>query len=186
YRDIAPHDPEGVLQHEWLNARGAIARFDRNAIEIRVLDVQECPQADLAVCAVIVGVLHLLTERFLPQEDQHKVTTEQLHALLLATIRDADEAVIAEPAYLRQLGIRGRLSCKAREIWEHLLALLGAKSPFFQAEFFPAVRHILDKGPLARRILRALSGDLSRRRVEGVYRELCDCLRTGRMFEGNG
>ena len=41
YRDLAPHDPEGVLRHEWVNARGAIARFDRMAIEIRVLDVQE-------------------------------------------------------------------------------------------------------------------------------------------------
>ncbi|MCZ7598158.1 MAG: glutamate-cysteine ligase family protein [Gammaproteobacteria bacterium] len=38
YADIAPHDPDGILQEEWLNSRGAIARFDRNAIEIRVLD----------------------------------------------------------------------------------------------------------------------------------------------------
>ncbi|HEY5623468.1 MAG TPA: glutamate-cysteine ligase family protein, partial [Gammaproteobacteria bacterium] len=39
YRAIAPHDPDGILRHEWLNARGAIARFDRGAIEIRVIDV---------------------------------------------------------------------------------------------------------------------------------------------------
>src|SRR5690606_30349750 len=26
YRDVAPFDPDGTLQHEWLNARGAIAR----------------------------------------------------------------------------------------------------------------------------------------------------------------
>ena len=51
YDDIAPLDPDAVLQHEWLNARGAIARFDRNTIELRVLDVQECPRADLAICA---------------------------------------------------------------------------------------------------------------------------------------
>jgi gamma-glutamyl:cysteine ligase YbdK (ATP-grasp superfamily) len=62
YRDIAPLDPEGVLQHEWLNARGAIARFDRNTIEVRVLDVQECPQADLAICAAIVAVLRAMTD----------------------------------------------------------------------------------------------------------------------------
>ncbi|MBI1915535.1 MAG: glutamate--cysteine ligase [Planctomycetes bacterium] len=130
YRAIAPHDPGGVLQHEWLNARGAIARFDRNAIEIRVLDVQECPAADVAICAGIAGVLHLLIERFLPEKDQHAVTTEQLHAILLATIRDADEAVIAEPSYLRLFGMRGRPSCTAREMWEHLLGLVGAKSPF--------------------------------------------------------
>ena len=62
YRDIAPHDPERVLQHEWLNARGAIARFDRMAIEIRVLDVQETPSMDVAYAALIVEVLKLLLE----------------------------------------------------------------------------------------------------------------------------
>ena len=38
YRQIAPLDPDHVVQYEWLNSRGAIARFDRNAIEIRVID----------------------------------------------------------------------------------------------------------------------------------------------------
>jgi glutamate---cysteine ligase / carboxylate-amine ligase len=60
YADIRPHDPGGVLQHEWLNARGAIARFERNTIEIRVLDVQEHPAADLAIAVLVVAVLEAL------------------------------------------------------------------------------------------------------------------------------
>ena len=60
YADMAPHDPEGVVRHEWCNARGAIARFDRSAIEIRVLDVQECPRADLAIAALVTAVLRAL------------------------------------------------------------------------------------------------------------------------------
>jgi gamma-glutamylcysteine synthetase len=40
YRDIAALDTQGVLQEEWLNSRGAIARFDRHAVEIRVVDCQ--------------------------------------------------------------------------------------------------------------------------------------------------
>ena len=43
YADLAPLDPAGTLRHEWVNARGCIARFDRMALEIRLLDVQECP-----------------------------------------------------------------------------------------------------------------------------------------------
>ena len=35
YSDLEPLDPEGVLRHEWVNARGAIARFDRGTVEIR-------------------------------------------------------------------------------------------------------------------------------------------------------
>ena len=34
YKAIHPLDPKGILAHEWLNARGAIARFERMAIEI--------------------------------------------------------------------------------------------------------------------------------------------------------
>ena len=54
--------PSGVLRHEWVNARGAIARFDRMAIEIRVLDVQETPLMDVAYAALIVDVLKFLCD----------------------------------------------------------------------------------------------------------------------------
>ena len=61
YSDIAPHDPQAILQHEWLNARGAIARFERNTIEVRVLDVQECPAADVAICGLATAALRRLS-----------------------------------------------------------------------------------------------------------------------------
>ncbi|MDW8287787.1 MAG: glutamate-cysteine ligase family protein, partial [Flammeovirgaceae bacterium] len=48
-RDIRPYDQEGILDRHFLNSRGAIARFDRGAIEIRIIDTQECPKADLAI-----------------------------------------------------------------------------------------------------------------------------------------
>jgi hypothetical protein len=32
YADLDPLDPDGTLRHEWVNARGAIARFDRMAM----------------------------------------------------------------------------------------------------------------------------------------------------------
>ena len=60
YQDIAPRDPRGVLRHEWLNSRGAIARFDRHAIEIRVADAQECPLADVAIAAAVSAAVESL------------------------------------------------------------------------------------------------------------------------------
>ena len=44
YADIETLDPAHKLRFEWLNSRGAIPRFDRYAIEIRVMDTQECPR----------------------------------------------------------------------------------------------------------------------------------------------
>ena len=38
-RDIAPYDTDHLLNHFFLNSRGAIARFDRGAVEIRLVDI---------------------------------------------------------------------------------------------------------------------------------------------------
>ena len=100
--------PAGVLRHEWLNSRGAIPRFDRDAIEIRLVDVQECPLADVAIAAAIVAVVEsLYAEQTAALADQQAIRTDRLSHLLLATIRDADEAIVDDVAYLRVLGSSG-------------------------------------------------------------------------------
>jgi gamma-glutamyl:cysteine ligase YbdK (ATP-grasp superfamily) len=177
YAEIAPHDPERVLQHEWMNARGAIARFSRNTIEIRVLDVQECPQADLAICAAAVAVLRaLVAERWSPLALQQAAAVEPLASIFLTTIRSADEAVIYDDEYLRFFGYPGD-SCTVGELWQHLFAAL----PELTAESSPwrePLSTIIDEGPLARRILDALPDN----DLETVYEELCRCLQKGEMF----
>ena len=50
--DIRPFDTDNLLDQHFLNSRGAIARFDRGALEIRVLDLQEAPLADLAILSL--------------------------------------------------------------------------------------------------------------------------------------
>ena len=101
YRDLAPLDPEGVLRHEWVNARGCIARFDRGAIEIRVLDVQECPAADLAIAgATIAAVRALVEERHAGQREQREWTVPALAAILRDAIAAGDEAILRDGAYL--------------------------------------------------------------------------------------
>jgi glutamate---cysteine ligase / carboxylate-amine ligase len=82
YRGIAPLDPEGNLQHEWLNVRGAVPRFTRNALEIRVIDLQECPQADLAVAAATVAVVQALYDaRWAPLQAQQEIDTSDTACL---------------------------------------------------------------------------------------------------------
>lgn len=189
YADIAPYDPEGILQHEWLNARGAIARFERNAIEIRVLDVQECPQADLAICAAIVEVLRaLVDEHWTSLGEQKSFSTEMLEQVLLSTIRDADEAIITDAKYLQQFGypvsgVQARVS--AHDLWKWTLDSLGMFHSKLEAAWGEPLRTILDEGPLARRIVRTLHGDTSRAKLTAVYGELSDCLRDGRVFHGH-
>jgi gamma-glutamyl:cysteine ligase YbdK (ATP-grasp superfamily) len=181
YADIAPEDPEEVLQDEWLNARGAIARFQRNTIEIRVLDVQECPAADLAICAAIVGVLKLLvTERWAPLAEQQAWPVEPLVAILSATIRDGERATIDNAAYFRSFGFEGS-KATAGQLWGHLIGALQKSEPVATTTWQPTWNVLLDEGPLARRILAAL--DRSEPLAE-VYRRLAHCLATGQMFRG--
>lgn len=183
YRDIAPHDPEAILQHEWLNARGAIARFERNAIEIRVLDVQECPQADVAICAAIEAVLRaLVNEHWTPSAEQRGFSIEPLETVLLGTIREADEAVIDDAAYLRQFGWRGEARCTAGELWQHLIESATAEAAEFGRRWSDPLSVMTTQGPLARRITRAVAGDTSDEHLRSVYGELCECLAQGRMF----
>ena len=101
YEETAPLDPKGILRDEWANARAAIARFDRNAIEIRVIDSQECPTADLAVAHAVIAVTRLLTEeRFASQDALRLWDTKRLYDIFFAAVRDADQAVIPDANYM--------------------------------------------------------------------------------------
>lgn len=184
YKEMSALDPKGVLQHEWLNARGAIPRFDRSAIEIRVIDMQECIQANFAIAAVTTDAVHALyDEMYAPLAEQNAMSTSALGEILRACIRDAENAVITDTEYLRLMGFpAGR--CEAHELWRHLLASMKQYRPE-QKEIMQEVLHIiLEHGTLARRILQALGHDYSRDRLQAVYGELCDCLEEDRMFLG--
>jgi gamma-glutamyl:cysteine ligase YbdK (ATP-grasp superfamily) len=185
FAEIAPHDPEGILQEDWLNSRGAIARFERNTIEVRVLDVQECPQADVAICALVADVLERLAGGTWGDPTLLEVwDTEPLAELLLATIRDADQAIIRDPDYLRLFGLESRGPLAAGELWRHLAQAAGSSGRSADPSVRPAVETLLQRGPLSRRILASVGPNPTRDRIVAVYRELSDCLAAGRMFAG--
>jgi gamma-glutamyl:cysteine ligase YbdK (ATP-grasp superfamily) len=185
YRDLAPYDPEGILRKEWVNARGCVARFDRMSVEIRVLDVQECPAADLAVAAAIQGVLEaLLNGRRGDLERMRVFPTDRLSSILSAVIRDADETSIADGDYVAALGCSGSRPCRAIDLWSRLLATTGLLDTA-GAEWTPSLEVILDRGCLARRLMRRLDGDVRHESLSRVFTELCDCLAGGKMFGAN-
>ncbi|WP_141104242.1 carboxylate-amine ligase, partial [Noviherbaspirillum denitrificans] len=142
YRDIAPHDPEEALQEEWLNSRGAIARFERNAIEIRVLDTQECPRADLAIAAAVVDLVHRLYDMD-NLAAQQEISTAALAAILQDCIRDADAACINDAAYLELLGFPAR-RCTAGELWHHFVGNMLAGDPRLEHDWGAPLRTIVE------------------------------------------
>lgn len=184
YHEIGPLDPEGMLHHEWLNVRGAAPRFERSAIEIRVLDLQECPLADCAIAAAVINLVGTLyDEKYSSLAAQQQIGTDALVYIMTACIRDADESWIDNAAYLRLMGFPGN-RCTAGELWQHLVATLFWGYLGQRDDWQEALNLILEHGPLARRILRATGSACTRSHLEEVYRQLCDCLTEGKMFHG--
>ncbi len=56
--DLAKAGADKTLLHrEWVNSRGVIFRFDRCALEVRVMDEQECVKSDVALACFVRAVL---------------------------------------------------------------------------------------------------------------------------------
>jgi len=184
YRDLEPHDPDGVLRHEWVNARGAIARFDRGAIEVRVIDTQECPTADLAVVAAVAGLIRSLAVGRLSDRDLGAdPATETLAGLLDRTIVLGDQAFVTEPTVLNVLGVSGD-SLPLGRIWSTLLDADPPDDP--AGEWTDALQTILREGPLARRMLALAGSAPARADLRRIAETMCACLVENRPLTARG
>lgn len=179
YGAIAPVDPEGLLQHEWLNSRGAIARFDRSAIEIRVIDAQECPNSDFACLEMIVAVLKALVDETLaPFAKQRTASTDSLALILHRVVEQGEQARLDDLSYLRLLGLPAR-PASARAVWEHLCQVC---RPRLSGDLEQAAATILEQGPLGRRLLKAAGREPTREALRAVADRLCECLELNEQF----
>jgi gamma-glutamyl:cysteine ligase YbdK (ATP-grasp superfamily) len=184
YHDIAPHDPQGILQDEWLNARGAITRFDRQAIEIRILDIQETPFADIAYAMVIDHIIkNLVQETYCSFEDQNHWKTKPLEHILLSCIKYGENAFIDPPAYLRLFGISSKTPIPGWELWKSVIDQT-LSSVAIKQNHLDALRTYQQEGSLATRILKRLHGSHDIQDIKPIYQELCQCLQAGTSFHG--
>lgn len=175
---IKPHDTDTILDHYFLNSRGAIARFDRNAIEIRLVDIQESPKADIAICVLIIEVIKLLvSEKTASLETQKSFTKEVLFDILNACIKHGEDQIIDDMAYLNVFEINQESS--AKNVWKHLYNMV---KPNIDKSHYEALEIILDKGSLSTRILNALKTDFSEENIKKVYLKLADCLQQNTLF----
>jgi hypothetical protein len=181
YQDVAAFDATRVLAHEWVNSRGAIARFDRSTIEIRLIDMQECPLADLSIAAAIISLIRLMIqETWSSMNAQKQFSTEILSSILLKTVQDADSATLDDPSYLSLFGISGAKAMTAGQFWQHLIdTVLRDTIP---GRFHRPLEIINNKGPLARRIIRSLDHRFTPNDLHRVYGQLIDCLHSGTLL----
>ncbi len=175
---IRPFDEERILDHHFLNSRGAIARFDRNAIEIRVIDLQECPKADLAIAIFIIEVLKLLvSEELVSLEDQKQWHENELFEIFDLVIKDAESTVLKNEKYLALFDLPA--TATAAEVWKKLYALVRENISEKHRE---TIEFLLEHGSLSTRILQTVGQTPSEEKIKETYRQLANCLATNQLF----
>jgi len=176
---IKPHDVENILEYHFLNSRGAIARFDRNAIEIRVIDIQECPKADISIAILIVEALKILvSEELVSCEDQKSWHEEELFTIFNDVIIDAETSLITDMKYLNLFDIEDK--CTAGEIWKKLYS---RQQEYISVKHQETIEFLLENGSLSTRILEAVGNDFSEDHLMEVYNSLGICLSENKMFK---
>jgi gamma-glutamyl:cysteine ligase YbdK (ATP-grasp superfamily) len=177
-----------ILRHEWVNSRGAILRFDRRAIEIRILDTQECIKMDIAMIVFIRGVLkrmvNQLLEGTLSLPDQAMLVQDFTNVIRRGT-RAPIHAVHLRPPSDR----RGRTTTPT-SLLLRLLEMAQQETRASERDYLRLVEARIRRGNLSERIARAVTrgrkkGHAQRTStIRRVYTELIDCLESNTPWEG--
>ncbi|PIB36254.1 glutamate--cysteine ligase [Reichenbachiella sp. 5M10] len=180
--DLVAYDTERLLDPVWVNSRGIIARFDRGSIEIRILDIQENPGADLAIIALIIHVLKLMTDgKLAPLHDLMAWEKEPLYDLLNEVIKKGQDTLIKDEAYLRMFGCT-QSSLPITALWQLLIDQVQAVYPTEIAPWLPTLDKIMSQGTLSKRILSMVDGEYSQDNLRLLCRELSENLEENKML----
>jgi glutamate---cysteine ligase / carboxylate-amine ligase len=171
--DAFPHSEP--IRHEFLNSRGAVLRFARKALEVRVLDTQECVKMDVAISVFTRAALQALTDEVM----LGRIEAPAHHVLVAdfeACIRDGSRATVMAPHLVDGAG-----GAPVREVLEGLLERARGAVSRQDAPYLPLLDGILEDGTLSERIRARLephagSDEAFRSELREVYRELADCL----------
>lgn len=168
--DIYSRDLKGVgaattiLYKEWVNSRGVIFRFDRSALEIRVIDEQECIKSDVALSCYIRAVLRgMLTDK-----------TQLLpHELL---VNDYN-SVVAHGLDAHVLHPKG--PC-ARDVCRHLYNLAWTNAEKEEKNYLPLIKERIENGNLSDLIKKNVLKKAQRtdfiEAIRSIYSTLIKCL----------
>ena len=183
--DIAPYDTEHLLNPFFLNSRGAIARFDRNAIEIRLVDIQECPDADIAIAEWEIAILKGLVNGIFSGESYVKnmsllrnLDTDALAEILQTTTKYAEKTIISDKAFLSVFGIQAS-EISAGELIQKITAKV---QNYISVHSMQILLKIFARGTLASALVKNVGRDPIRDDFVYEYGRLAQCLAKNELY----
>jgi hypothetical protein len=125
--------PKCILNKDWVNSRGVIFRFERKALEIRVMDEQECVKSDVALSCFIRALL-----RGLAKTEEQLPPTEILAEDFKSVIKYGLEAKVLHPH-----------GPTARNVCRHFLHIAWENATSEEKEYLPLIEKRLEHGSLS-------------------------------------
>jgi glutathione synthase/RimK-type ligase-like ATP-grasp enzyme/gamma-glutamyl:cysteine ligase YbdK (ATP-grasp superfamily) len=189
YRALDRLPDTGAIRHEFFNTRGAILRFARRAMEIRVLDTQECVKMDVAVAAFVRSALKHLTQRVAAgrvELPDHAVLVEDFRAC----IADGSAARVRAPHLDVERDGEGRAEVK--DVLRHLLSCGRRTVRRDEAPYLDLAARMVETGTLSERIRAAVApasdadDETFTEAARRVYIELIDCLEANEPWARRG
>jgi len=164
--------PRCLLNKEWLNSRGAVIRFDRKAIEIRIMDEQECVKSDVALSCFIRATLRGILQH---REEFEYLPHDILVNNLRAVIRDGLDASVQHPK-----------GSTARQVCRHLHRIAGENASSEEKKYLGIIKRRIEEGSLSDLILkevtkRVLRTDLGEA-IFTVYSSLASSLERNKVY----
>jgi len=159
-----------LLYKEWVNSRGAIIRFDRKAIEIRVIDEQECIKSDVALSCFIRATLRgLLKEK--PSLQPSEILVKDFNSV----VKKGLKAEVLHPN-----------GPTAKHVCKHMLQLAYKNASEEEKNYLPIVQERIELGSLSERIrekvLRKTRKTDSHEAIVDIYMKLLKSLRENQPF----
>ena len=159
-----------LLHREWVNSRGVIFRFDRRALEVRVMDEQECIKSDVALACFVRAVLRGLLTSNIPLLSRKDLVKD-----FNAVIADGLSAKVSNP-----------IGKTARQVCQNYLRLANEYGTEDEKKYLWLVKRRIDEGCLselirARVLARAEKTDFHQAIID-VYSTLIKCLHDNQPY----
>jgi gamma-glutamyl:cysteine ligase YbdK (ATP-grasp superfamily) len=168
YLAIKPLDPEGVLQHPWLNSRGAISKLDLGAIEIRVMDIQESSHMDISLAIFIVEMIKFISVQTQSIKKANDYPTQDLHEIYQKS-KSFNEFDLPR-VYAEIFGLNSQ---SINDFCKKMLIKVSGSIP---ENYQKSIMVVLEKGNLAKRLVAANGLSIS------TYQKLAKILDRNEVF----
>jgi len=168
--------PSCLIGKDWVNSRGATIRFDRRAIEIRVMDEQDCIKSDVALSSFARALLRGLLSCDEGGSEVMGLDRSALVQNLNSIIRNGLDSKIVHAEHRT-----------ARDLCRSLYDIAHESATQEEKGFLWIVKKRIEDGNLSERIRnhvekRAQKTDLSEA-IFDVYSELVQSLRKNEIYE---